>query len=48
MRQKSLDKLIRKYNLPHDLTEREMAIKLGYDRIWNCGLFKYVFYNKGL
>ena len=44
----SKNKLIRKYNLPHDLTEREMAIKLGYDRIWNCGLFKYVFYNKGL
>ena len=24
------------------MTETEMAKALGYDRIWDCGLFKYV------
>ena len=24
------------------MTELEMATKLGYTRIWDCGLFKYV------
>ena len=24
------------------MTETEMTIKLGYTRIWDCGLFKYV------
>ena len=32
----------KKYNLPSNMTEWEMAKSLGYDRIWNCGLFKYV------
>ena len=34
--------LHRKYGLPMNMTETEMAIALGYDRIWDCGLFKYV------
>ena len=31
-----------KYGLPMHMTELEMARELGYDRIWDCGLFKYV------
>ena len=34
--------LIKKYGFDKNLTEWEMAQKLGYDRIWDCGLFKYV------
>lgn len=34
--------LSKKYNLPLSLTETEMVKTLGYDRIWDCGLFKYV------
>ncbi len=34
--------LSKKYDLPMTMTEWEMARSLGYDRIWNCGLFKYV------
>ena len=34
--------LIKKYNLDDNMTELEMARSLGYDRIWDCGLFKYV------
>lgn len=34
--------LHRKYGLPLCMTEHEMSQKLGYNRIWNCGLFKYV------
>lgn len=36
--------LLKKYPsvLNEDMTESEMARKLGYDRIWNCGLLKYV------
>lgn len=35
--------LLRKYpNLVNDtMTEREMTTTLGFDRIWDCGLFKY-------
>lgn len=40
--------LIKKYGFSSDLTEKEMTLKLGYDRIWDCGLFKYVWYNKEL
>lgn len=36
------DKLHKKYNLPMDMTEREMTEKLGFHRIWDCGLFKYI------
>ena len=28
------------------MTEIEMVQSLGYDRIWNCGLFKYVWHKK--
>ena len=34
--------LSKKYNLDINLTEDEMTKELGYDRIWDCGLFKYV------
>lgn len=34
--------LHRKYGLDLSLTEKEMMQKLGYDRIWDCGLIKYV------
>ena len=36
------DKLIKKYGLQDGMTEMEMANELGYGRIWDCGLFKYV------
>lgn len=35
-------KLHKKYGLPLTMTETEMAKELGYDRIWDCGLIKYV------
>lgn len=34
--------LHKKYGLPLSMTETEMAQALGYDRIWDCGLYKYV------
>ncbi len=34
--------LHKKYGLPLSMTETEMVKELGYDRIWDCGLFKYV------
>lgn len=34
--------LHRKYGFPLDITEVKMAENLGYYRIWDCGLFKYV------
>ena len=34
--------LHKKYGLPLTMTETEMAKELGYDRIWDCGLIKYV------
>lgn len=34
--------LNKKYGFPMTMTELEMAKELGYDRIWDCGLFKYV------
>lgn len=40
------DKLIKKYGFPDTMTEREMTRELGYDRIWNCGLVKYVYRNE--
>jgi len=33
--------LIKKYNFDKSLTEWQMIKNLGYDRIWDCGLFKY-------
>lgn len=38
--------LHKKYGFPLEMTEIEMAKELGYDRIWDCGLVKYV-YNVG-
>ena len=35
-------KLKKKYpHLDFSKTEKELMIELGYDRIWDCGLFKY-------
>ena len=31
-----------KYDLPLTMTEREMTEQLGFHRIWDCGLYKYV------
>lgn len=39
-------KLIKKYGFDEKMTELEMARELGYDRIWNCGLIKYVWKRK--
>lgn len=36
------DILSRKYGFPKIMTETEMTKELGYTRIWDCGLFKYV------
>ena len=38
--------LHRKYGLPLSMTEKEMTEKLGYWRIWDCGLIRYVWKNK--
>lgn len=38
-------KLSKKYGFPLTMTETEMAKELGYDRIWDCGLIKYVWIN---
>lgn len=38
-------KLIKKYGFDKSMTELEMARELGYDRIWDCGLVKYVYKN---
>ena len=32
----------KRYGLPLSMTEAEMTKQLGYDRIWDCGLIKYV------
>lgn len=34
--------LHKKYGLPLTMTEKEMTRQLGFDRIWDCGLFRYV------
>ena len=34
--------LNKKYGLPLSMTEKEMTEKLGFYRIWDCGLYKYV------
>jgi hypothetical protein len=34
--------LNKRYNLPLSMTELEMTKELGYDRIWDCGLLKYI------
>ena len=35
--------LHKKYGLPLTMTEDEMTKELGYTRIWDCGLIKYVY-----
>lgn len=39
--------LHKKYGLPLSMTEYEMTQKIGYYRIWDCGLLKYEFMKKG-
>lgn len=34
--------LIKKYNINPNLTESEMTQQLGYFKIWDCGLWRYV------
>jgi hypothetical protein len=34
-----------KYGFPLTMTEREMTEKLGYYKIWDCGLIKYIYKN---
>lgn len=34
--------LIKKYKLPENLTESQMAKEINAKKIWDCGLFKYV------
>ena len=34
--------LHKKYGLPLTMTENEMTEQMGYYKIWNCGLFKYI------
>ena len=37
--------LHKRYGLPLEMTEREMTTTLGYTRIWDCGLIKYIYKN---
>ena len=37
--------LHKQYGLPLTMTEREMTETLGYTRIWDCGLIKYIYRN---
>lgn len=39
------DSLMSMGNFSNDMTEWEMAREFGYDRIWDCGLIKYVYTN---
>lgn len=41
-------KQYKKYGFDPSLTENEMVEKLGYIKIWNCGLIKYVWKNKNV
>ena len=38
-------KLHKRYGLPLTMTETEMTQELGYTKIWDCGLIKYVYDN---
>ena len=38
--------LEKKYGLDSSLTERKMTEKLGFDRIYDCGLYKFVWKRK--
>lgn len=35
-------RLSKRYGFPMSMTETEMARELGYDRIWDCGLIRFV------
>ena len=35
--------LHKQYDLPLTMTEQEMTTALGYTRIWDCGLVKYIY-----
>ena len=37
----SNQKVARLVNFTSDMTEKEMTQKLGYAKIWDCGLYKY-------
>lgn len=39
------NKLLSKYPQLKGMTEKEMAKTLGYDRVWDCGLIRYVYKN---
>lgn len=39
--------LHRKYNLPIEMTENEMTETLGFYKVWDCGLIKYIWKNPG-
>ena len=39
-------RLNKKYGLPLSMTETEMTEYLGYNKIYDCGLIKYVWYKK--
>jgi len=36
------ERLHKQFNLPMTMTESEMTKELGFDKIWDCGLFKYI------
>ena len=38
--------LHKKYGFPLTMTETEMTKELGYVKVWDCGLYKYVWKNK--
>lgn len=40
--------LMKKHGFSEDMSETQMAKELGYGRIWDCGLFKYVWRNPDL
>lgn len=40
------EKLHKKYGFPMSMTESEMTSALGYYKIWDCGLFKFVYTKK--
>ena len=42
-RKKNINK---KYGLPLTMTETEMTTELGYSKIWNCGLYKFLWVEK--
>ena len=37
------DRLNKKYNFSQNMTENEIIKELGYSKIWDCGLIKYVY-----